>query len=90
MSPVSGSKTGIEIWSSDVYGMHQSAINSFGNLNWAACAGVTLRAFLSCDHVRLEMGCYDGWDWERVRRLTGSWIASFLGVTLGAGAGNWS
>ena len=62
---VSGSKTGISRWSSDVSGVHQSASNSFGNFSWAACAGVTVRACLSCDRVRLAMGCSAGWDWER-------------------------
>ena len=82
MSPVSGSKTGMEICSSDVTGMHQITSNSLGNLSWAACDGVTLRACLSYDIVRQEMGCSDGWEWER--------IASFLGGTLGAGSGKWS
>ena len=88
--PVSGSKTGIAIWSSDVSVMHQSASNSLGELSWAACVGVTLRACLSYDIILWAMGCSDGWDWERVRRPTGSWISSLLGVTLGEGACTWS
>ena len=60
MLPVSGSKTGISICSSDVSGVHQSASNSFGGFSWAACAGVTVMAFLSCNRVRLDMGCSNG------------------------------
>ena len=85
--PVSGSKTGISRWSSDVYGVHHSASNSFGNFSWETCAGVTVRDFLSCDRVRLAMGFSAVWDWERVRLPTGSWFGSFLEFTLGAGAG---
>ena len=90
MSPVSESKTGMAIFSSDVTGIHQSARNSIGNLIWAAFDGVTLRSFLSCYLVRRAMGCSDGWDWWRVWRPTGSWVASFLGGTLVEGAGTWS
>ena len=85
--PVSGSKTGMARWSSDVSGMHHSDSNYFGNFLWAACAGVTVRARLSCNSVRLDMGCSVVWYWERVRRPAGSWYGSFLGYTLGAGAG---
>ena len=85
--PVSRSKTGIARWSSDVFGVHQSASNYFGDFSWVACVGVTVRACLSFDRVRLAMGCSDGWDWERVWRTTGSLFGSLLGFTLGAGAG---
>ena len=85
MLPESGSKTGITIWYSDVSGVHQSASDYFGNFICAACAGVTVRTCLSCKSVCLDMGCSAGWDWERVRRTTGSWFGSFLGFTLGAG-----
>ena len=84
---VSVSKNVTAIWSSDVSGVHHSASNSFGNFIWAACAGVTVRACLSCDHIRLDVGCSSGWYWERVRRPTGSWFGSFLGFTLGSGTG---
>ena len=86
--PVSGSKTGMARWSSDVSGVQHIASNSFGDFCWAACARVTVRACFSCDHVRLDMGCYFVWYWERVRRYTGSWSGSFLGFNLGAGAGS--
>ena len=85
--PVSGSKTGMARWSSDVYDVHHSASNSFGNFRWSACAGVTVRACFSCDRVRLAMGFSFVWYWERLRHPTGSWSGSFLGFTLGAGAG---
>ena len=75
--PVSGSKTGMARWSSDVSGVHHSASNSFANLRWAACVGVTVSAVLICDHVRLAMGCSYVWYWERVQRLTGSWYPSW-------------
>ena len=88
--PVSGSKTSITRWSSDVSGVHHSASNSFGNFRWAACAGVTVRACVICNHVHLAMGCSCFWYWERVRRPTGSWSGYFLGFTLGAGAGTLS
>ena len=88
--PVSGSKTGMARWSSDVSVIHHIASNSFGDFRWAACAGVTVRACLSCDRVRLAMGCSYVWYLERVRRPTGSWSGSFLGFTLGAGAGTLS
>ena len=87
MLPVSGSKTGMARWSSDVSGVHHSASNYFENFRWDTCAGVTVRACLSCNRVCLAMVCYVVWYWERVRRPTGSWSGSFLGFTLGAGAG---
>ena len=84
---VSGSKNGMARWSSDVSGVHHSANNYFGNLRWAACAGVTVRDCLSCGRVRLAMGCSGVWYWERVRRPTGPGSGSFLGFALGSGAG---
>ena len=87
MLPVSESKTGIARWSSDVSGVNHSASYSFGDFSWAACAGVTVRAFLSCYRVRLAMSCYAVWDWDWVRRSTGSWFGYFLGFTIGLGAG---
>ena len=87
MLPVSGSKTGIARCYSDVYDVHHIASNSFGNFSWADCDGVKVRACLICNCVRLAMGCSAGWDWERVWNPTGYWFGSFLGSTLGAGAG---
>ena len=84
---VSGSKTSMARWSSDVYGVHHSASNYFGVFCCAACAGVTVRACLSFDGVCLDIGCSDVWYWERVRRPTGYWSGSLLGFTLGSGAG---
>ena len=85
--PVSGSKTGMARWSSDVSGVHHSASNSFENFRWDTCAGVTVRACFGCDRVHLAMVCSVVWYWEWVRRPTGSWYGSFLGFTLGADAG---
>ena len=85
--PVSGSKTGMSRWSSEVSGVHHSASNYFVNFSCAACAVVTVRDCLSCDRVRLAMGFSDVRYWERVRRPTGSWSGFFLGFTLGSGAG---
>ena len=85
--PVYGSKPGMARWSSDVSGVHYSASNYFGGFIWSACAGVTVRTCLSCDCVRLAMGCSDVRYWGRVQRLTGFWSGYFLGFTLGASAG---
>ena len=84
--PVSVYQTGMDRWYSDVSGVHHSASPSFENFCCATCASVTVKACLSCDRVRLDMGCTDVWYWERVRRSTGSLSGSFLGFTLGAGA----
>ena len=79
--PVSGSKTGMARWSSDVSGVHHSASNYFRNFRWAACASITVRACFSCNCVRLAMGCSVVWYWEWVRRpkvlgLDPSWGSS--------------
>ena len=56
VQPVSGSKTGMARWSSDVSCAHHSASNACGDFRWVACAGVNVRACFSCDRVRLAMG----------------------------------